>query len=177
MSVDTNKKIDALEHFVYEMRMLIITTSYLRNIGTISQYILNSTLESWCLHLRNLLLFYNESGNKKDITIFCYLDKDINKNSIDEKRDSIIDIKLLNRRVAHLSFDRLYPNIAWHFFDIYKNFASFYNDFAKNLLNNSDILKSEFLFLNMPYEENELYDIFQRIIHNIDPDIILIQKK
>jgi len=108
-------------HVKYELDMLAATVSFLsKGLGETNQHTWNAYLESFVLHLRNLIDFLyppnrRNARNADDILADDYV-KDVTSWNADRpaKTDLLRDAETkVNKQVAHLTYSRLRADKNW----------------------------------------------------------------
>lgn len=144
MQLTSRKLKRSAEHVYYEIWMLHSATMRLQvllNSQTKDQELLNSILESWCSHLRNLLDFFYTPQSKRYKDDMLAEDFVSDLRSFKKQRTAKKNFKHIHKRVnkqiAHLTYHRNRYNIKtklWHFRDeyaeIYQTLIAFYESLS-----------------------------------------------
>jgi hypothetical protein len=96
------------DHIAYEIRMLHFTYQFLRldALAFFNPIMANALIESFCIHARNLLEFFEETTSESDEQICsCHFTEGDYKAFVDGELDGTLRGKL-HAQVAHLSYNR-----------------------------------------------------------------------
>lgn len=107
----------ASEHVTYEIRMLVATMSFLSKPDGETDWVASSAyLESFVLHLRNLIDFFYTPRRSRDLILAEHYVSDVAQWTAD--RGPITPLlsrekRRANKLIAHLSFGRLITDKTW----------------------------------------------------------------
>lgn len=133
--------IQASEQVLYEYKMMNWTAKELFKATPKEGYLHNAILESFAIHVRNLIefLFSNELRYKDDILAMHFFEDNSEWSKIRPKQTLILKnaLKQANKLVAHLTYSRIrfsYDERMWRFVNIVDEINDvFENYFAKNV--------------------------------------------
>jgi len=130
------------EHIIYEIEMLRFAFSILRR-PNLPQLMINSFLEVFAIHARNLYYFFYTSiqnRSRDDVIVEDYiLNKRLFKSQRTPKEKLKIITKKTAKQVAHLTYYRVRYNKRtkpWKFYDIYLKLEKTINAFKLALPDN-----------------------------------------
>jgi len=130
------------EHIIYEIEMLRFAVSILRR-PNLPQLMINSFLEVFAIHARNLYYFFYTSiqnRSRDDVIVEDYiLNKRLFKSQRTPKEKLKIITKKTAKQVAHLTYYRVRYNKRtkpWKFYDIYLKLEKTINAFKLALPDN-----------------------------------------
>lgn len=110
MTISQKKLRRTAEHVYYEISMFHFTTIYLEKMRNPPIYLVNALLESWCIHLRNLLdFFYTSTANRyrDDVLAEDYIsDLQQFKQTRAKTRTFAHIKKRVAKQIAHLTYHR-----------------------------------------------------------------------
>ncbi|HEY4516393.1 MAG TPA: hypothetical protein VJG64_00440 [Candidatus Paceibacterota bacterium] len=129
MNLSDRKLRRSAEHVCYEISMLHFTTQYMSEIPShalsVNRYLPNALLESWCVHLRNLLdFFYTQAAERynDDMVAEDYV-SDLRQFKRQRAKVKLPALKKrIAKQIAHLTYHRNVYNKKtkpWHYRDIY----------------------------------------------------------
>jgi len=125
------------KHVKYELDMLARTTSFLsKGRGETDQATWNAYLESFLLHVRNLIEFFYLPGMKKGLILAEHYVSDVaeRRSSRHDRTHLLKDAELrVNNLGHHLTYMRLALDMKWQFADLQANLEQVFNCFLKHL--------------------------------------------
>ncbi len=127
----------ASQHVKYELDMLAATTSFLsKGPGGTDQVTWNAYLESFLLHLRNLIDFYYLSGEPKDYILAEHYVGNVTQWGVDRPKMTPLlkdAQKRVNNFANHLTYKRLVWDKKWSFADISAHLEKLRSCFIRHL--------------------------------------------
>jgi hypothetical protein len=128
---------DASEHVKYEIHMLMATASFLsKYAGAADQVTQNAYIESFVLHLRNLIDFFYPPQDAKDLMLAeHYVSSVANWNDTrPAMTERLLDAKRrANKLAAHLSYKRIVTDKRWGWAAILAELQRLISCFLSNL--------------------------------------------
>ncbi len=126
----------ASEFLAYEIWMFYsIADIFIKQLPIADNIIKNALIESFVIHLRNLIdFFYNDKPKSDDITVINF----VNANCIPEITEKIkLARKRAHKEVAHLTLKRTFKSEdkQWDIIDLKKEFKLLIDIFVKNMNN------------------------------------------
>lgn len=159
---DLELLMNSLEHIEYEVNELNEITRMFK-FYEFKETCLNSHLNSWLIHCRNIIDFLTNQPKKDDLTAEDFFLEGYwrsNKNIKSEYLQS--EYKKINKMLSHLTYSRVEYKIkqkmGWDIHRIYDEVVELFNDFV-NKFKTKGITRNEITIASQPFYDEIKFEV------------------